>query len=155
MSVIDFFKNMASQAGQKLGGIAGRQQSTLDKQRSLDEVEAYFEQMAADGVIDPEEVDRLKNMLRAQGLDSTKIDALYAELQDGDGIVTAEEASGLGTELRGMLMGARADVSEDQALLQLELQQASNDYTLAINAASTLSKKEHDAYMAVIRNIGG
>ena len=32
---------------------------------------------------------------------------------------------------------------------------ASNDYTLAINAASTLSKKEHDAYMAVIRNIGG
>lgn len=155
MSIVDFFKRSAASAGQTLSDLANQKRATGDKQRALDNIEAYFDQMAADGVLDPEEMARLRGLLGAEGMDATSLDALYAALQDEHGTVTTKEAGSLTDEMRHMLSGARVDATDDEALMTFQIQEAANEYTLALNAASTLSKKEHDAYMAVIRNMGG
>ena len=64
MNITDLFKSMAGHAEEKLGKLLDRQTGNLDKQRSLDQMEERFQEMASDGLLDEEEMDELLAMMK-------------------------------------------------------------------------------------------
>ena len=87
---------------------------------------------------------------RAQGIDTQKIDQLWAT--DG---VSSDKGTRFGDLVRATLARAKEDQKDSAADLSFRVQVMANEYTHSEEAASRLMKNEHDAYMAVIKNISG
>jgi len=154
MKIVDYFKAAAGNAQRCLDALASEQESKLAAARAIAKVERRFEELAADGVLDPAEMEELRRLLRAQGIDTGALDRLWARASASDG-VSVERGSRFGDLVRTTLSGAREDMRDSAADLSFRVQVAANEYTHSEEAASRLMKNEHDAYMAVIKNISG
>jgi len=150
MKIVDWFKSAATSAEKELDSLVSDQESKLAAARALAKAERRFEEMAADGVIDPAEMDELRRSFRAQGIDTQKIDQLWAT--DG---VSSDKGTRFGDLVRATLARAKEDQKDSAADLSFRVQVMANEYTHSEEAASRLMKNEHDAYMAVIKNISG
>ncbi|MCA9552654.1 MAG: hypothetical protein KC933_21655 [Myxococcales bacterium] len=155
MNVTELFKAMAGNAEQKLDKLLDRQTGNLDKQRELSRLEERFQEMASDGLLDEEEMDELLAMMRQNGLDADGIQQIFESLKGEDSSVRLDDADKLKFMIETRIDNAQDLFSDSQSDLNFQIQMAVSDYTHGNEAASTLSKREHDTYMAVIRNMVG
>lgn len=155
MNVTELFKAMAGNAEQKLDKLLDRQTGNLDKQRELSRLEERFQEMASDGLLDEEEMDELLAMMRQNGLDADGIQQVFESLKGEDSSVRLDDADKLKFMIETRIDNAQDLFSDSQSDLNFQIQMAVSDYTHGNEAASTLSKREHDTYMAVIRNMVG
>ena len=114
-----------------------------------------FQEMASDGLLDEEEMDELLAMMRQNGLDADGIQQIFESLKGEDSSVRLDDADKLKFMIETRIDNAQDLFSDSQSDLNFQIQMAVSDYTHGNEAASTLSKREHDTYMAVIRNMVG
>jgi hypothetical protein len=92
--------------------------------------------------------------MRAAGLDAAEIEQLFDELRGRDRSVRLDGAGeALEDLVRGTLGDAETALSDHQADLQFAIQMQVGEYTHHLEAASRVSKAEHEAHMAVVRNL--
>jgi hypothetical protein len=155
MNITDLFKSMASNAEKKLDKLLDRQTSNLDKQRELDRLEERFQEMASDGLLDEDEMDELIAMMKQNGLDADGIQQVFESLKGDDSSVRVEDADKLKFMIETRIDNAQDQHSASEADLNFQVQIALSDYTHGNESAASIMKIQHDAYMAVIRNIAG
>jgi hypothetical protein len=153
MDIINFFKESATQADTQLRGLAVAQLDNLERRRLIGQIQDRFEQMAADGVLDQGEMQELSARFKAAGLDDSQLMLLYEQLKGADSSVRGDDASKLKDLIGGQLSDASTAASDDQAMLNFKVQLATDEFTNGVDAASRLSKLEHDTYMNVIRHL--
>ena len=96
----------------------------------------------------PEEQQKIRAQLAPGGADPTAVEALFRELDSSSG-----GAEALRSRLGQAIKHQRGVAEDDQAAQAIALQFAIEDYRNGIESASSILKNQHDAYMAVIRNI--
>ena len=138
MDAVDLFKNRANAALTDLGALADELAAKQGYRERLDQIGARFEQMNADGVIDPAELNELMALFEGSGLDTTG-------LRDAD----SSELSKLIHERLDLAKNASAVTTTDRFRAQLAMQEIGDN----VRAASEVSSARHRTYMSVIRNL--
>jgi len=151
MKLIDELVAHGEAANQRAGQIADQQEAALNRRKAYNGLEKEFEQMAADGYLDKDEVGRLMAEFRELGLDTSTLAALAKDLNGRDSAgrvgVTAELRDLIGEQLSEARSGARDDG------FMFEAQRAINENHLAYDTASRVSKAENEIYMVAIRHL--
>jgi hypothetical protein len=138
MDAVDAFKARAYGALGEINDLAQDLAAKQAKGDALDAIAARFEEMNADGAIDPQELDELIAKFEAQGLDTSR-------LRETEGA----ELSQLIKDRLDLAKSAAGATTMDRFRLQLALQDLGDN----VRAASEVSATEHRTYMNVIRNL--
>ena len=153
MKLTELFRQMAGHAEGKLNDLVDGQTQNLDRQRALNRVEERFEAMAADGIIDGDEMDELLAMMKKNGLDTDDIQKVFEDLAGEDNAVRLDESDKLEFLINTRLDNAQDEATTQHADVNFAIQMALADYTHGIESASAVQKQGDDADMAVIRNM--
>ena len=164
-------------SGDELNKLADEQEQKVRDMKDVREVQEYYDSIVADGVIEESEHQQLKSMMGEIGIETDSSwwvngatdgtvqgnnnwdedERVYLEESEENG-VTAEEASkaqgiyeGFETQIDNVLEG----LEDDQALLEFEIQMATNEYTTSTNQASTLEKRVTDLQNQMIGRLDG
>ena len=149
MALVEELKQVAAQADQKAGQLAQDEASRLARRAAYEKLGRLFDEMAADGVLDANELDALHRHFRDAGLDTATLERLVEEMAGGDRV---EVTSSLRNEVADTLREAKRDTDSGPSF-QFEVQRLMNQHHEAINLAATVQKKEHDKYMTAINNM--
>ena len=153
MKLTELFRKMAGRSEQKLDNLVDQQTRNLNKRRALDRVEERFQEMAADGQLDADEMDELVAMMKENGLDADGVQQVFESLAGEDSVVDLEDADKLKFMIETRIDNAQDAATTQHADLNFEVQMALGSYTHGIESASAIQKQGHDADMAVIRNM--
>ena len=153
MKLVEIFTELAGEAEENLGNLANRQEANLQRREALQQIEARFHQMAADGYIDEKEMGELMRSLSAQGLDSSSLRALFQELKGADSSVRGDNEKKFADALESLIGGEIDKTRDSNSDIQFQIQLETADATNYGFAASQLSKQEHQVYMHIIGNL--
>ncbi len=149
MKLIEDLIGRAKAADDRAGQLAQREGQRLERQKAYNQLEELFNDMAADGYLDKDELKTLMKKFREAGLSTDALDKLYQQLKNTDRVAAgASIREAVGDELQNARTKDRADVS-----FQFEVQNLMTDYHQSFDLAARVQKAEHDMYMAAIQNL--
>jgi hypothetical protein len=152
MELVEIFKQLTVESEKNLTDTTLRQEGNLQRREALRQIQDRFEQMSADGYIDPKEMQELMSMLASQGLDASSLAKLYADLKGTDSSVSAKDGSDFEEAFEDLISDAKHDIADNESDTQFEIQMHLSDATHYVRAASQLLTAEHKVYMHIIGN---
>jgi hypothetical protein len=148
MKLIDQLVGWAGQDDQMMGKLAADESAREQKQQAYGRLGDLFDQMASDGYLSKDEIQQLMAAFKAQGLDTSQLDALYHELKNQDRVaVTGDVRTGIEDELSD----AKQKCTDPD--FNFKAQWLVNDYNQNFDTATSVQKDENDMYMTAIRNL--
>ncbi|MFO0727523.1 MAG: hypothetical protein U1E65_27345 [Myxococcota bacterium] len=150
MKIEDACLAAAGEANRRASKMAAEQAASIERQKAYDAIERELDQMTADGDLDPAELAKLKEELRAQGLDTGTLDALAQGLRTQDGVERRKATSAIRDALYDELEAKK------RALPRLDpfaVQEVVAAYQNAMDMASRASKASSDNDMVAIRHL--
>lgn len=151
MKLIEQLIGRAARADAEMGQLAARGAEAERRKMAYKGIERELERMMGDGLLTQEEMGELIRAYRAEGLDTSSLEALAAHMREHDGVVgvavDGDDRSDLLDELR---MAGRA---QDDPNFNFKAQELISEYRESFDLASRVQKSEHDMYMTAIRNM--
>lgn len=148
MKLIDQLVSRAAGDDRAMGALADQEEARLRREQAYTNLGRQFDQMAADGYIDKDELKSLMAQFRALGLDTKDLEKLADSLKNQDRVaVTSELRNSVDDELRS------AKTSGRDPNFQFKVQALMADYNQCFEVASRVSKAEDDMYKVAIKNM--
>jgi hypothetical protein len=155
VEIVDFFFGRLEELDQEMSDLADQKFASNNRQRALGQLEDKFKAMAADGYIDSSEMKELVAGLKAQGLKTSEIEALFQELRGSDTAVRVDQGAGekFADLINSTFKHAEQAADDDDFMLNFTAQQKMGEQAHITTAATNVLKKKHEAYMAAINNM--
>lgn len=151
MKLIEDLVARAAAADQAMGNMATQEEAAEARRQAYQNLERMFEQMAADGYLDENELGDLMAAFRAQGLDTKTLEELVQQLKDGDGTAGVDVTAGLRGSISDQLRDASMRTRDPSFMFQVQM--LTQEYHQSFDLASRAQKAEHDIYMTAIRHL--
>lgn len=155
ISVRDFFVEMGRSAEDRAGRLANEGAALNARERAYDGIRSQLEAAAADGRLDPQEIDALMAAIAGQGLDIKALETLGLELRGGDRAIQGDGVGKWSQAAQQILNRAEDRGAARKTMLLLEVKDAQADMEIGYGTAASTNKQEHDTAMQIIRNMAG
>ena len=141
MKLYDELVGRAGAADASMGRLAEKEMAAETKRRAIRQLDDMLTEMAADGWLDPGEVASLRAEAERLGVD--------LGLPNASGSLKADASL---LDEAHMRLGRAVDANTDRGF-EFEVQRHLAEYHQSFDAASKVSKAEHEIYMAAIKNL--